>query len=373
MSSQPEPHATELIAPRGAEVARALGLLFGGTFALLALQLAFPPIAGATQLGLALLLLQIPWWTLPRGQPPEVFGCRFTLGPRGPGLRLGLLTLGAIAVPFLVGFHLLQREVLGRPMDWSLSHLPRWNVSLWGSPEDLEYAPADICGARRALVWTQPRTLWVMAPADRTITVTTPPLPARMVRCGAAGTPSVGPLAGTDRTSHTLAPRTGLQLSLGDADHLSLELRDAQGQPLPADAIALGARGVSADEDGRVAATRDLWWLLSFVIVQLGLVALPEEHFFRGYLQGRLDARWGTPFRLLGASVGWGLPASALAFALLHPILIPGADRLLVFFPSLLFGWVRARQGHLGAAVLVHAGCNLLLAIAVRMVGQTSS
>jgi len=98
-------------------------------------------------------------------------------------------------------------------------------------------------------------------------------------------------------------------------------------------------------------------------------VALPEEHFFRGYLMSRLDGLLGTPRRVLGVQVGAGLVLSALLFALLHPILIPGPHRLLVFFPALLFGWLRARQGALGAAILVHAMSNVLLAIVSRMYG----
>jgi membrane protease YdiL (CAAX protease family) len=33
--------------------------------------------------------------------------------------------------------------------------------------------------------------------------------------------------------------------------------------------------------------------------------------------------------------------------------------RLAVFFPALLFGWLRARTGGIGASVLFHASCNL--------------
>ncbi len=386
MSTPAEPQALSLAPsaypPRRAELVKALGLLFAGTFGLLALQLAFPVVAGLSQLGLAFLLLQVPWWTLPRGLEPVACGCTFTVGPTRHGLRLGLATLVLIAGPFLLGFHALQVEVLHRPMDWSLRHLPRWNLGIWNAPEDLEYAPTEVCGADRARIWTQPRTLWVMAPAHTAVTVVAPPLPARIVRCGASRTPAVGatvqdpgsnPGAGPATRTHLLPAGTGLQLLLGDHGHFTLELRGPDGRLLLASAMALGARGVEPPDDGRVEATRDLWWLLTFVVIQLGLVALPEEHFFRGYLQGRLDARWGTPWRLLGTQVGWGLPASALAFALLHPILIPGVDRLLVFFPALLFGWLRAREGHLGAAVLVHAGCNLLLAVAARMVGQTGA
>jgi membrane protease YdiL (CAAX protease family) len=114
---------------------------------------------------------------------------------------------------------------------------------------------------------------------------------------------------------------------------------------------------------------RTPWWLFTYFIVHLGLVALPEEWFFRGYLQGRLDRLWGTRFTLFGVRFGWGLVAASAAFAALHPILIPGFHRLLVFFPGLFFGWLRAKTGNIGAAVLVHALSNLLLAIISQMYG----
>jgi membrane protease YdiL (CAAX protease family) len=33
--------------------------------------------------------------------------------------------------------------------------------------------------------------------------------------------------------------------------------------------------------------------------------------------------------------------------------------RLAVFFPALLFGWLRARTGGIGASVCFHAICNV--------------
>jgi membrane protease YdiL (CAAX protease family) len=33
-----------------------------------------------------------------------------------------------------------------------------------------------------------------------------------------------------------------------------------------------------------------------------------------------------------------------------------------VFFPSLVFGWLRAKTGGIGAAVLFHAACNIFSA-----------
>jgi membrane protease YdiL (CAAX protease family) len=42
---------------------------------------------------------------------------------------------------------------------------------------------------------------------------------------------------------------------------------------------------------------------------------------------------------------------------------------LSVFFPSLLFGWLRARTGGIGASVFFHALCNLFAAYLARSYG----
>lgn len=98
------------------------------------------------------------------------------------------------------------------------------------------------------------------------------------------------------------------------------------------------------------------WLALSQVVV----VALPEELFFRGYLYTRLRERWPDRGRLLGAPVGPALWLTALLFALGHVLVDLDPRRMAVFFPGLLFGWLRARTGSLLAGVLYHALCNLL-------------
>ncbi|HEX4510119.1 MAG TPA: CPBP family intramembrane glutamic endopeptidase [Burkholderiaceae bacterium] len=93
---------------------------------------------------------------------------------------------------------------------------------------------------------------------------------------------------------------------------------------------------------------------------QLIVVALPEEVFFRGYLLQRLEARFPPTHRLAGAPVGWALLLSAVLFALGHVLVDFNLQRLAVFFPALLFGWMRARTGSLAAGAAFHALCNLL-------------
>jgi membrane protease YdiL (CAAX protease family) len=94
-------------------------------------------------------------------------------------------------------------------------------------------------------------------------------------------------------------------------------------------------------------------------IGQVLVIALPEEAFYRGYLQSRFDEVWSPRWQLFGAPVGPGLALAALVFAVGHLATVQVASRLAVFFPALLFGWLRARTGGIGASVLFHASCNL--------------
>jgi hypothetical protein len=97
--------------------------------------------------------------------------------------------------------------------------------------------------------------------------------------------------------------------------------------------------------------------------VQLLVVALPEELFYRGWMQ----TTWAATapergVRVLGARLGAGFVWTQLLFALGHLVVLH-AWRLGTFLPGLLFGWVRERSGGLAAPILVHALSNLFLAV----------
>jgi membrane protease YdiL (CAAX protease family) len=103
--------------------------------------------------------------------------------------------------------------------------------------------------------------------------------------------------------------------------------------------------------------------LLDLALGHLLVVALPEEAFFRGYLQSALDRRSTTWLRLWGARIGPSVLLSSVIFALGHWLSVPDVGRLAVFFPSLLFGWLRAKTGGVGAAIVCHALCNLYVIV----------
>ena len=101
------------------------------------------------------------------------------------------------------------------------------------------------------------------------------------------------------------------------------------------------------------------WDTLNEVFGQLVIIALPEEAFYRGYLQSRLDEALPGRVKVFGASVGPALIVTSAIFALGHFATIRDPARLAVFFPSLAFGWLRARTGGIGASVAFHASCNI--------------
>jgi membrane protease YdiL (CAAX protease family) len=97
---------------------------------------------------------------------------------------------------------------------------------------------------------------------------------------------------------------------------------------------------------------------LEWTVDQLFVVALPEEFFYRGYIQSRLRDAWPQGRRFLGARLGPAFWVTALLFALGH-LAIFQVWRLSVFFPALLFGWMRERTGTILGAALFHAAANL--------------
>ncbi len=123
---------------------------------------------------------------------------------------------------------------------------------------------------------------------------------------------------------------------------------------------ALAPPGTCAGWDGVNYETPRLGWaFLEFAAVQLVVVALPEELFFRGCLHRLLEERFPPARRWLGGGVGWALVLSSVAFALVHLPKHGDPRALATFFPGLLFGWMRSATGSIAAPVVVHAASNI--------------
>ncbi len=105
---------------------------------------------------------------------------------------------------------------------------------------------------------------------------------------------------------------------------------------------------------------------LSIAAVQLLLIALPEEFFFRGYFQSAMDRIFPARWRFLGADLGWGFLVTAAVFAFGHSVVTFQWWHFSIFFPALIFGWLRERTGLILAPTFFHAACNLLMDIVAR-------
>ena len=101
--------------------------------------------------------------------------------------------------------------------------------------------------------------------------------------------------------------------------------------------------------------------LASYLAAQLLLVGLPEEALFRGYFQTRLSDVLPGRLSLLGVSFSaTAVVVQALLFALVHFAAESNPNRLAVFFPALLFGYMRQWRGGIGSSIVFHCLCNLL-------------
>jgi membrane protease YdiL (CAAX protease family) len=123
--------------------------------------------------------------------------------------------------------------------------------------------------------------------------------------------------------------------------------------------------------EGRAATYRLPPRLGSMLLYQLVYLSLPEEIFFRGYCQSRLDQAFGTPWRWWGASFGISLVIVSLLFALGHVVMDGGWGRFNVFLPSLVFGWLRARTSGIIAPTIFHGLSNVALFMARDFWGMT--
>ena len=100
---------------------------------------------------------------------------------------------------------------------------------------------------------------------------------------------------------------------------------------------------------------------IEFCLVQLVVVALPEELFFRGFLLELLERKFPPKRRILGGGVGLALVLSSAAFALIHLPKDGDPRALATFFPGLLFGWMRSATGSILASTVTHGCSNILI------------
>ncbi len=100
---------------------------------------------------------------------------------------------------------------------------------------------------------------------------------------------------------------------------------------------------------------------LQIILYQLIIVALPEEFYFRGYFQSTIDKVCQKRKRILGVELGWGWLITAVVFAISHSIITYQWWHFSIFFPALLFGYLRLRTSTILAPILFHAASNIFM------------
>jgi hypothetical protein len=296
----------------------------------------------------AALFLLTPRFALPRRVPdptPPTSGL--------PAWRTTLLNTAIIcaitAALYLPGRHIWETQLAGRHFEPSWSTLFRPPGHCLNHPGDtpLPASSVQIWESRGItfIRWQTPHQPWRLQVEAQT--------PLQRLQTGASQPSSS--FGDQGRTSRAV------QLAFRPLDNRQVTISATIDQE-PAAQVVCGAANTSL-EGNPVTLPFSLRWLWMLLATHWLLVALPEEFFYRGYLQPRLQ-RWPwldrIVFRLAGLQVTRANVLTSMLFGLAHFMVGGNPLRLAVFFPSLLFGALRDRTGTIATPLLFHAFCNIL-------------
>jgi membrane protease YdiL (CAAX protease family) len=290
------------------------------------------------------------------------------------GAALALVLTVATALPFWGGYHLWRTQVQHHTFDFSWDNYLQLPVELEGAPPPL--VPR---GDPQVSLWRDGRLLlmrWTPGAQPHQVQIALDAGPeGRLTMVSGSRRALVDPALRRDG-----GPASRLVLRTTDKARVhgaSFLLRGGQGlgaqvwvdgKPVTAQALRLGpgrlppeALASRQPEGQGVVLDRGLGWLPLILIAQFLLVAFPEEFFYRGYLQTTFNQRWPGRLKLGPFEVGPSIVLTSLLFGLGHFVINLQPARFAVFFPSLLFGWLRDRTGTIVSCVIYHAACNLMV------------
>ncbi|HIN85860.1 MAG TPA: CPBP family intramembrane metalloprotease, partial [Myxococcales bacterium] len=302
-----------------------------GICAVLGLLATFIPLIHENILALvAATFLYLPAWQLWRNKCELTdYGLKFQ--PIAKGLLL-CATVTLIVMPlFSVGHHFYQ--------EWFFDQTPSAdNERIVRFSQDLDDRPSLPITEHALTVWQESNRLMIMwtgeGPVNVTVNVVVPKGtdPYRELRGFRQTTDRfrlvVDGLAGA-RASH----KGQLKWTRGNAGGIGFSLHKVESFELKTDAEVLRVGRYRMSASSPIQETRTSWWWFTMLFAQIILVAIPEEWFYRGYLQQRFEEAWGQKWQILGVRLGWGWIASSALFALGHLVLDPRPERLAVFFP----------------------------------------
>jgi len=285
-----------------------------------------------------------------KGIDPALFGIHAK--PLWRSIRQALIISLFVFPPYLLGFHFWQTHWLKNKPAVAEARFDQWPIDVQDAPKLRQLKLGEVrLHTNRDLVWLH----WHLPPGQtfETSIESTPPIKEYVGRKSAKQGDTTVYRGRSDG-------RIAFQAS---GETLKLDIQ-AGGDRLPAERLRVGTTLKSAS-DMPYTIHRSYWWIFNLIIFQFLLVALPEEVFYRGYLQSRLDQVFTKETKVFGVSVSiMSLVVTSALFAIGHYITVPSVHRLAVFFPSLLFGWMRRASGGILAPLIFHALCNLFVEFA---------
>ncbi len=333
-------------------------------------QQIFPSAGGVLYLAVALVFIGLPTLVVRAWRRADPIDAGMRYGSLTTGLFWGLGATLLTLIPFAIGFHIWTAEFQG------YRFAPAWGNYLRWAPET-EGRPAALDAHRPGVyVWTEREVLrvwWIDPPTNQ-----------RIERADVNDALTVEAIA-LDGHIDTVTCGPGVEVRRSEAESISLHSivrRGPTGCDLVVSVNAEGAQlgvqrlakhlspdhvhvGGDTPSELPLHLYRDLWWLLNMMLTQFIFVGLPEEYFYRGYVQPTLDratpGTWGFGRARLSRSIVLG----SVLFALGHVLIDWQPLRLTVFFPSLAFGWLRQRSDGLLAPIIYHAFSNILVEVAV--------
>lgn len=320
------------------------------------------------------------WWLGRRNENFERFALTWTNAARGVlwGLLFSVLTLG----PFAVGYWWWEKHYLHHEFDFAADNFFKW-------PVEYEGRPSQWGKTRGVWVWSDGPQLHIgLRAGDDPVAVDVESNEAFRPQVIGPALLSPGQSASNRQAAQTRRrKRWTIRL---DRAHTRAEVvlarKDGRAPPRQVSirastpdgggSIAIHQGSSAATAGSTVDIERGLSWVVLWVLTQLVFIAFPEEFFYRGYLQTRIGqalAKWrearGRPAE---GKRPWGFSAqnalTSLLFAAGHVLIPIGGvlvvTRASVFFPSLLFGWLRERTDTIAASVVYHAAANLMVLLA---------
>ena len=328
----------------------------------------------------ALIFIGIPWWFL-RRRGLSWGAIDVNRSTWWNYLKPAMFMALVIFPVYVLGYHVVQTQVFDR--SFVTARLDIWekdsNLSdlLVAGPKTLDKRPENF-QTTDLQIWEEKDSvfaLWKLKEgtefkgkisADSEIT----DIKSLSVKDGVLFQSSHKP-----RFSFQNDPQGNIQFTSSSSEGIRFNVKNAStfsisgtidNAPLSGSRVFLGEYEFTADGTSPWTFNRSYLWLFTILLMHIIVVGVPEEIFYRGFIQTKLRQKYADNWVLFGTTWGPSVIITSVLFALGHFLIELDPSRLIVFFPSLLFGWMMNRTKSIGSVAVFHGLCNVLLNIISR-------